>query len=79
MVVNRLPTEAVTATLLVEGHLGGAAEVRTVAGDSFASSNKPGQEPEVTMTVAETSISPEGVTHTFPAASTTVLTLPPAP
>ncbi len=79
MVVNRMPTEAVTATLLVEGHLGGAAEVRTVAGDSFASSNKPGQEPEVTMTVAETSISPEGVTHTFPAASTTVLTLPPAP
>jgi alpha-N-arabinofuranosidase len=76
LVVNRLPTDAVTARVLVDGQTSVSAELRTVVSDGFQASNRPGTPPEVTMEVTEVPVAPDGLVHTFPASSTTVIRLP---
>ena len=78
LVVNRLPTDAVTARVLVDGQTSVSAELRTVVSDGFQASNRPGTPPEVTMEVTEVPVAPEGLVHTFPASSTTVIRCRPA-
>jgi alpha-N-arabinofuranosidase len=77
LVVNRLPTDDVTARVLVDGQTSVAAEIRTVTSEDFTAWNKPGSPPEVTLDVAEVPVGAEGLVHTFPATSTTVIRLPP--
>ncbi len=79
LVVNRLPTDPVTARVQVDGQASVTAEVRTVENDGFQSSNKPDSPPEVTLAVTDEPVDAEGLVHTFPAASTTVIRLPAAP
>ena len=79
LVVNRLPLDAVTARVQVPGQTSTYAELRTVMGEDFTSWNKVGEPPEVTLQTSEAPVDPvEGLVHTFPASSTTVIRLPAA-
>jgi len=77
MVVNRLPTDAVTATLDVAGLSSTVADVRAVRADDFTASNKGDAPPEVRLETDELPIGPEGLTYDFPPTTTTVISLPP--
>lgn len=79
LVVNRLPLDDVTARVLVAGQAGQAgttAELRTVRGEDFTSWNKVGEPPEVTLGTSEETVDAEGLVHSFPATSTTLIRLP---
>lgn len=77
MVVNRLPTDSVTATLDVPGLTSGVADVRAVRADDFTSSNRGDSDPEVRLETDEVPVGPEGLTYDFPPTTTTVISLPP--
>ena len=76
MVVNRLPVDAVTSRVLVDGHVSGSAEVRTVSAPHFTATNKRDTAPEVTLVETTEPVDAAGLVHTFPPASTTVIRLP---
>lgn len=73
LVVNRLPLRAVTATIrLVGPRISARAGVRVARGRSFASWNRPGSAPRVTLRLRVRSVGAQAFRHTFPAASATV-------
>ena len=77
MVVNRLPTDPVTATLDVQGMTSSTADVRAVRADDFTASNKGDSMPEVRLETDQLPVGPEGLTYDFPPTTTTVISLPP--
>ncbi len=79
MVVNRLPTDAVTATVEVPGLVTDVADVRAVRAVRYTSSNKRDAPPEVVLEVDQVPVDPAGLVYTFPPTSTTVLSLAPTP
>ena len=77
LVVNRLPRDAVTGRVRLDGGRSrGTANVRTVKGRSFTSWNRPGAPPSVRLHVRTRKIGARGFTHRFPASSTTVFRIP---
>ena len=77
VVVNRHPSDALTARVRLDGRRArGGASVRTVAGRSFASWNRPDSPPSVVLRTRSRRVGTTGFTHRFPAHSTTVLRIP---
>jgi alpha-N-arabinofuranosidase len=77
MVVNRLPTRSVTATIrLTGGRASGQTSISAVYGASYRSWNRPDRPPSVTLHRRTASIRATGFRHLFQAASTTVFWIP---
>jgi alpha-N-arabinofuranosidase len=77
MVVNRLPEEAVTSQLSVEGLVPTSAELRTVVADRFTASNTDADPSAVRLELSTVPVDASGFVLTFPPSSTTVVRLPP--
>ena len=76
LVVNRLPTRAVTARLSVRGFRGsGRGAVRRVVAPDFDAWNPPGARPQVRLSISYRPIAPASSVHRFAPASTTLLVL----
>lgn len=77
LVVNRLPRESVTTRIRLDrGRAKGTADIRSVTGKSFTSWNQPDVPPDVVLNTSTKRIAATGFSYTFPAASTTVFTIP---
>ncbi len=76
LVVNRLPTRAVTARVALRGFRGsGGMVVRRVLVPSFTAWNPPGRRPQVRLQVSHRRVDPTSVVVRFGPASTTLLRL----